>query len=90
VEKLLKEIERWAGIYEFSFQFWGKDNNNVYINKDDVELASFGGEKDIHTILVRVVQYLRKINPNGLPVKKIHRCKKCNRITVNEYCSDHE
>ncbi len=57
------KIEFWTKRYEFSFQFWGSGNNNVYINKDDVEVASFGGEDSIQDILVMTIQWCEKSNP---------------------------
>jgi len=42
--QLLERIEKYAGKYELSFQFWGEGSNNVFIEKDGVELISFGGE----------------------------------------------
>lgn len=59
---LLKELEKFIDKYEFSFQFWGQDNNNVFINKDDVEIASFGGENSITDILRTTLEYLYRIN----------------------------
>lgn len=59
---LLKEIESFTDRYWFSFQFWGEDNNNVFIYKDDVEIASFGGENSITDILRYTLEYLYKIN----------------------------
>lgn len=37
------ELNKYAGKYQFSFQFWGEGNNNVYIMKDDVDLFDTGG-----------------------------------------------
>lgn len=42
MEDLIKRIEEYAGKYEFSFQFWGKGNNNIYIVKDNVDLYDSG------------------------------------------------
>jgi len=38
---LLTKIEFWSFQYDFSFQFWGVDNNNAYIYRDDVELICY-------------------------------------------------
>jgi hypothetical protein len=59
----IARIEFWTKRYEFSFQFWGDGNNNVFINKDDVEVASFGGDKTIHEILKRALDWCEKVNP---------------------------
>jgi len=60
---VLEKIEYWTNIYELSFQFWGTDNNNVFINKDDVEIASFGGESSINDILELTINWCEKSNP---------------------------
>lgn len=59
----LMKIEFWTKRYEFSFQFWGEDNNNVYIQRDNVEIASFGGEGTISEILKRTLDWCEKSNP---------------------------
>lgn len=59
---LLDEIEHFSEKYQISFQFWGPDNNNVYISKDHVELTSFGGRETINDILIVTLEYLRRIN----------------------------
>ncbi len=60
---LMAKIEYWTRWYEFSFQFWGEDNNNVFINKDDVEVASFGGEDTVEKILTFAVGWCERVNP---------------------------
>lgn len=60
---LIARIEFWTKQYQFSFQFWGEDNNNVYIQRDDVEIASFGGEETIMEILERTLDWCEKSNP---------------------------
>ena len=60
---ILAKIEFWTTQYEFSFQFWGRDNNNVYINRDYIELASFGGEDSIADILTLAIEWCEKANP---------------------------
>ena len=61
-EKLLKEIELFSVKYQFSFQFWGDGNNNVFISKDDVELYSSGGWLNIEDALTDAVKYIYRIN----------------------------
>lgn len=61
---LLAKIEFWSEQYQISFQFWGKGENNVYINRNYVELASFGGEESIEDILQRVIFWCEKSNPS--------------------------
>jgi CRISPR/Cas system CMR-associated protein Cmr3 (group 5 of RAMP superfamily) len=60
--QLLTQIEFWSQRYEFSFQFWG-DINNVYINKDDVEIMSTGGHVSIMELLIEVIVWCEKANP---------------------------
>lgn len=59
---MMAKIEYWTKQYEFSFQFWGEDNN-VYINKDDVEITSFGGHESIQQILNKTIEWCEKANP---------------------------
>lgn len=60
---LIGKIEYWQKQYEFSFQFWEEDNNNVFINRGHVEIASFGGESTIRDILELTIQWCEKANP---------------------------
>ena len=60
--ELLQEIEKYSEKYTFSFQFWGKGNNNVYIEKDCVELTSSGGYETIEDVLKFALEYIYKIN----------------------------
>ena len=62
MKKLMQEIEKWSAKYQFSFQFWGKDNMNVFISKDDVELTSFGGRDSIEEIIKDALEYINRIN----------------------------
>lgn len=59
---LLSEIEKWSEKYQFSFQFWGEGNNNLYIYKDDVELHSTGGWLTIEDALISALEYIYRIN----------------------------
>jgi hypothetical protein len=56
---LMKKIAYWSHRYQFSFQFWGEDNNNVFIYKDDVELESFGDE-NMNDILEKTIEWCEK------------------------------
>lgn len=58
---LLAEIDQYTHMYEFSFQFWGKDNNNVYVSKGHVELFDIGGRETIHQVLEDTLYHLKKI-----------------------------
>lgn len=91
LSKLIKQIKKWSEVYEFSFQFWGEDNNNVFINKSGVELTSFGGESDIEGIFERTLEWVNKQNPKGFkPIEKVHRCSGCgSRIAKgNDFCGE--
>jgi hypothetical protein len=59
----LAKIEFWTKRYEFSFQFWGEDNNNVYINRGTVEIASMGGRASVEEILDDVIEWCEKASP---------------------------
>jgi len=61
-ERFLKEIEKYSSKYQFSFQFWGDGNNNVFIMKDDIDLYSSGGFLSIQEALMDALQYIYKIN----------------------------
>jgi hypothetical protein len=63
VGMLLTKIEFWAHHYDFSFQFWGPGNNNVFINKHSVELTSTGGYDTIEELFEFVLQWCEKANP---------------------------
>jgi hypothetical protein len=71
---LFERLKEYFGKYEISFQFWGDGNNNVFINKDDVEIASFGGENTPEEIMVRALEYLDRINRK--PTYAIDKTKK--------------
>ncbi len=56
---LMMKIGYWSHRYQFSFQFWGKDNNNVFIYRDDVELISFGDET-MEDVLEKTIEWCEK------------------------------
>lgn len=62
MKELFNEIKKWAGIYEFSFQFWGEYNNNVWIYKDGVELFSCGGRESMEEVAKDALNYVYKVN----------------------------
>lgn len=59
---LLNEITKYSGKYEFSFQFWGMNNNNVWIHKDGVELYSSGGHSSNIDAIIAAFKYIYRIN----------------------------
>jgi hypothetical protein len=62
----LDKVEFWTTVrgYQFSFQFWGESDNNVYVYRDYVEIASFGGEPDPAAIIDRLLKWCEKSNPS--------------------------
>src|ERR1700689_4217106 len=77
--QLIDELEKWSKEYNFSFQFWGKDQNNIYISKGGIDVASFGGETNIRDVIVRALDWVYKQNPKGVvhPEDEIYRCVLC-------------
>ena len=59
----LAKIEFWTHQYEFSFQFWGAGQNNIFINRGHVEIASFGGFNTISEVLEYTIKWCEKANP---------------------------
>jgi len=57
----LDKLLQYANKYQISIQFWGDENTNVYIEKDDVDLIDFGGLTPFEAI-DKTVEYLDKIN----------------------------
>ena len=58
---LMEEIEKYSKKYEFSFQFW-PHQNNVWINKDGIEIFHRGGHRDMREVMELALQYIYKIN----------------------------
>lgn len=59
----LAKIEYWSNRYRFGFQYWGPEGCNVYIYRDDVEIASFGGRETISELLDDVIEWCEKAYP---------------------------
>lgn len=57
-----KKLKSYAGKYQISFQLWGEDNNNIFIQKDDVDLWSCGNEKTPLDAMRKAIGYLDRIN----------------------------
>jgi len=62
MEELMSEIEKYSETYQFSFQFWGHGNNNVFIMKGDVDLFDTGGLDAPIDALQAALTYIYKIN----------------------------
>jgi len=60
----LNKVEFWAYQYDFSFQFWGPGNNNVFINRDDVEVHSSWGFDTVIEMFDYVIKWCEKANPS--------------------------
>lgn len=61
-EDLLAAVQTFSKRYQISFQFWGPDNNNVFIMKDDVELYDAGGFACVDDAIIDALHYLYRIN----------------------------
>ena len=62
MDSLLKEIEKYSGKYQLSFQFWGEGNNNVFVEKNDVELYSNGGLESPKEAIKEALNYIYRVN----------------------------
>jgi len=60
--ELLQEIEKWAQIYDFNFQFWGKDWNTVYIEKDGILVGEKGGLETILDVFTWTIEKVYEWN----------------------------
>lgn len=89
---LLKEIQKWSEVYQFTFQFWGEGNNHVYIDKDNTRLTSFGQFDTPKEAIEKTLKWCMDKNPQGIKtaVKKENTCKECGcRIAPgNSYCGE--
>jgi hypothetical protein len=66
VEQLFFDLAPYFGKYQISFQFWGRNNNNVYIMKDGVDLYDSGGHESVMHVLIDALNYLNRINRKSL------------------------
>lgn len=62
MNQLFKQIEKYSETYEFSFQFWGRDNNNVWIYRGGVELFSSGNHETIEDCVKEAIKYIKRVN----------------------------
>lgn len=62
MEKLITQIEKWSEKYEFSFQFFGFANNNVWIYKDGIEVFCSGGNETIEDVLLAALEFVYRVN----------------------------
>lgn len=68
IKDIINDIDYWTSQYEINFQFWGDDNNNVFISKRDIELYSNGGFHKPLDAMVDALKYINKVNP--IKIKK--------------------
>lgn len=60
-QHLLTRLLKYSEKYEISIQFW-PDQTAVYINKDDVPLYDYGGDRE--DALTKAIEYLDRITGN--------------------------
>lgn len=58
---LMNRLMDYSSIYEISFQLWPKQYT-IYIEKDGVDLASYGGSDNPNEALKRALEYLDRVN----------------------------
>lgn len=59
----IKQLSPYMGKYELTFQFWGADNNNVFIEKDGIELYDSGGFATPYEAMADALKYLERVSP---------------------------
>lgn len=69
--ELMGEIEKWSDKYEFSFQFWGLGNNNVWLYKGGVEIFNRGGRESPREIIEETLQWIYKTNRVRIDLRPI-------------------
>lgn len=56
------KLKSFAGKYQISMQLWGDGNNQIFIQKDDVDLWDCGNEKTPLDAMKKAISYLNRIN----------------------------
>lgn len=97
---LINEIEKWSQKYDISFQLWGLGNNNVFIQRDHVELHSSGGYETVTEAMKEALLWIYKvnrvpnkdrlINPKNNDMKEIEPKTRARIIVRPAYTSDGE
>lgn len=59
---IIYELKKWTSKYEITFQFWGPNNNNVHLMKDDVSLLETGSFDTPEECIKIALQYIYRIN----------------------------
>jgi hypothetical protein len=57
----MKELEKLSDKYDFNIQLW-KAGNQIYLEKDGVELTSYGGHASLITCIKKILVYIYRIN----------------------------
>lgn len=95
--EMLAQINKWSAIYQFSFQFWGDNNNNLFIEKDGVDVHSCGGFDTPEEVLATALAWVNKQNPKGFPgnpkeklMTKRNLCQGCGATVAkgNDFCGE--
>lgn len=60
---LMAKIDYWRHRYNFSFQIWSKDELNVYIYREDVEVYSMGGKDSIQELMADTIKWCEGAYP---------------------------
>lgn len=58
----ISKLIPYCGKYTINFQLWGPGNFNIYIEKDGIDLWSWGGGDTAQEAIDKAVEYLNRIN----------------------------
>lgn len=78
--KKLSQLIEYSDKYNINVQFW-PDQTAVYIDKDDIELQSYGGDFDF--AIDSALSYLKRINS-----KTRQRRRLINNMWMTQYVSE--
>lgn len=68
--KKLSQLISYSDRYNINIQFW-PDQTAVYIDKDDIELQSYGGDFDF--AVDSALAYLKRINSKTPPKEAVNK-----------------
>lgn len=72
MRSLFNRLDKYAGKYDINFQLWGEDRYSIYISKDGIDLADFGGRATANEAMTDALQYLDRINKVSPPSSHHH------------------